>query len=497
MRLKGLPELDVVDGPTDLCPQEAYTPRVTDLSRLPQLLQDGRYQVHEALGEGGMASVYRVEDLKLGVFRALKVLKPKLAESKQIRARFAAEATTMARLHHPNILAVFDVGEDAGFCWFLMELLPGGHALEYIAQVGDNADLHALRITFDLLLALAAAHLAGVVHRDVKPDNLLMTADGTARLADFGIAQAPDRSYRTRTGMTMGTFGYMAPEQRDDAKSVGPPADLFAAGATLYALATGGHPPELFGADLDTGTLDALPTPIARVVRKATRYKTDDRYQSAREMAIDTARSWDELAALRDLPPQGSTWMARFDDLVDTRHVDVQPVVGSETFAMDDGPATVPETLSETLPEPPAPPPPQRRASLGLAMLAVGGAVSTATVVVGLTAAWWLSTAGDAASCAGVWKGALDETSAVTLILKPAAGAFVRGEVQLPGLGGQARVAGVSGRCPNEGGTLRLSEDDALDAGNWTFALHGNTLSGQFTPAGGSPHEVTLHRAEP
>ena len=152
----------------------------------PQTLADGRYELFEAIGSGGMATVYRAYDQRLGVPRAIKVMLPAYAEKPRVRARFEAEARTMAVLDHPSIVRVYDVGSNDETAWIVMELLEGGSLLQKIGSTGISVE-DCLRYTARVLEALDVAHRHGVVHRDIKPHNVLLTPDGEARITDFGL----------------------------------------------------------------------------------------------------------------------------------------------------------------------------------------------------------------------------------------------------------------------------------------------------------------------
>lgn len=249
-------------------------------------LQEGRYHLVRRLGEGGMAIVYRGWDERLEVFRAIKVLSPALSRSQSVRRRFEAEARTMARLHHANIVTVHDVATDGDRSFIVMELVEGGSLWDRVRVHGPLAPRVACEVVAALLSALEIAHREGVVHRDIKPHNVLLGRDGTAKLSDFGIAQVQDGRQHTRTGSVMGTLAYMAPEQRTDSKSVGPAADLYAVGGTLYAVVTGRDPFDLHGEQARADLLIDLPGPIRVIVERACNYRPEDRFASAAEMKI-------------------------------------------------------------------------------------------------------------------------------------------------------------------------------------------------------------------
>ena len=273
------------------------------MSEVHRFLAQGRYRLQAVLGEGGMAVVYRAFDSRLQVDRAIKVLSPAVARQAHLRARFETEARTMAALSHPNITSVHDIGQDGELIYMVMELLEGGSLWDWVQCYGPMPPLLALQAVRPIIPAVTAAHLAGVVHRDIKPHNIMLTAEGEPRLTDFGIAHVQDpltSRNLTRTGSVIGTWGYMAPEQRHSAKTVDGRSDVYALGATLYAIATGEVPVDLFASDEADEVLAEQPLPLAELIRGATCYRPDERYQDPAAMgqAMDQA-----LEHLPPLPP--------------------------------------------------------------------------------------------------------------------------------------------------------------------------------------------------
>ena len=264
---------------------------------MPPPLANGRYTLRRVLGAGGMATVYWGHDDMLQVDRAIKVLAPAMARNEKVRTRFLAEARTMARLRHKNIVAVFDVGMDDGAPFIVMEVVNGGSLMDLLERKGAFAPRVAAQLMVGLLRGLEVAHENGVIHRDVKPHNVLVTKDGIPKLTDFGIARVEEQGRSlTRTGAVMGTLAYMAPEQRRSAKSIDVRADVYAAGATLYALASGDDPFDLHATESHSELLGALPNALADIIKKSCRYEPDGRYDSANTMAEAI------LAIIEDLP---------------------------------------------------------------------------------------------------------------------------------------------------------------------------------------------------
>jgi serine/threonine-protein kinase len=251
-----------------------------------------------------MAAVFRARDTRLGVTRAIKVLTPALAGKKRIEARFENEARAMARLNHPAIVRVVDIAEDAGRPYIVMELLEGGTLWEWVETHGPMPEQLAVDALLPVLDAMEAAHAQGIVHRDLKPQNILLSAAGESRVTDFGIAHVTDPvgGNLTRTGTVMGTWGYMSPEQRNSARSVDARSDVYALGATLAALVTGRVPIDLFAADQDPTLLAGVSARLAVIIRRATRYGPDGRYQSAAEMHAALTEARDSLP----VPPEGT-----------------------------------------------------------------------------------------------------------------------------------------------------------------------------------------------
>ncbi len=201
---------------------------------------DGRYRVQSHIADGGMASVYLALDTRLDRDVALKVLRSDLAQDEAFVSRFRREARSAARLSHPNVVAVFDQGEDEGHMFLAMEYVPGKTLREVMRAEGPLTPRAALDIISPVLQALGAAHRAGIIHRDVKPENVILREDdGTVKVADFGLARAVSAQTSTsQTGVLLGTVAYLSPEQVErgvaDARS-----DVYAAGLILFEMLTG------------------------------------------------------------------------------------------------------------------------------------------------------------------------------------------------------------------------------------------------------------------
>jgi eukaryotic-like serine/threonine-protein kinase len=202
----------------------------------------GRYRVGARVGSGGMAVVYRGRDERLGRPVAIKVLADNLAADDGFRERFVREARLAAGLSHPNIVHVYDTGEDAdGRPYIVMEYIDGESLAATVQREDRLSPQRVAEIALDCCAGLEYAHAAGLVHRDVKPHNLLVDRRGTVRIADFGVARSLDSATITRTGSVLGTTAYQAPEQARG-EQVTTAADIYGLGATLYQLLTGQTP---------------------------------------------------------------------------------------------------------------------------------------------------------------------------------------------------------------------------------------------------------------
>jgi beta-lactam-binding protein with PASTA domain len=207
-------------------------------------LLDGRYRLDRPIARGGMATVYTATDTRLDRVVAVKVMRPALAEDPDFVARFAREARAAARLSSPEVVAVHDQGTDpsTGTAYLVMEYVAGRTLRDVIRDSGPLSPGRALALLEPVLRALAAAHAAGLVHRDVKPENVLLGDDGRVKVADFGLARAVETSNLTATtGLLIGTVAYLAPEQVEHGLA-DPRTDVYAAGILLWEMLTGTPP---------------------------------------------------------------------------------------------------------------------------------------------------------------------------------------------------------------------------------------------------------------
>lgn len=255
----------------------------------PTTLGEGRYRVTEIIGHGGVGTVYRARDRAHNQDVATKVLKPRLVGTK-VETRFLREGAALRQLRHPNVVRVDDVGRDGPFTWMVMELMDRGTAHALAKERHGLPPAWVLHIADCVLAGLQAVHAAGWVHRDVKPGNILLMRSGVVKLGDFGIVR-DESSDLTSPGVTLGTSAYMSPEQHLDATQVTPRSDLFALGATLFALATARTPRRLSMYALSGGSAPAgrdpfllLPEALQPLIRRACQAEPTERFGSAGEM---------------------------------------------------------------------------------------------------------------------------------------------------------------------------------------------------------------------
>jgi serine/threonine-protein kinase len=263
-------------------------------------LFDGRYQVVRKLGAGGMANVYLAEDQELGRRVAIKILNDRHAGDEQFVERFRREAKNAAALSHPNIVSIYDRGEAEGTYYIAMEYLDGRSLKELIIQRGPAPVTVAVEYARQILSALRFAHRHGIVHRDIKPHNVLVDAEGRVKVTDFGIARA-GASQMTEAGSIVGTAQYLSPEQARGT-DVDQRSDLYSLGIVLYELLTGvlpfngDTPVEIAMKHLSTvpeapsAKRPEIPRDLDLIVTRALAKDPDDRYQDAEEMDADLER---------------------------------------------------------------------------------------------------------------------------------------------------------------------------------------------------------------
>jgi eukaryotic-like serine/threonine-protein kinase len=275
----------------------------------------GRYELIRALGHGAMATVDLAHDVELDRPVALKRLAENLARDEELWRRFVREARLAARLSHPNVVRVFDVGEDDGRPFIAMEYVEGETLAELVARRRKIPPAEAAELGMQMCSGLAAAHAAGLVHRDVKPQNLLLGTDGVLKLGDFGIAVGHEGTRLTLAGTVLGTAGYLAPEQARG-EQVTAAADIYAVGAVLYELLTG-EPSRRAGSLAELGSEDGFAPPdlparapdappeLVAATTASLSFRPEDRPPSAAALARLLAPVASEAETLA-LPPDPS-----------------------------------------------------------------------------------------------------------------------------------------------------------------------------------------------
>lgn len=258
---------------------------------------DDRYEILEVIGEGGMAIVYRALDHRLNRDVAVKIMRDEMAADEEFRRRFCTESHAVAMLSHPNIVAVYDVSHNDNVEYIVMELVDGITLKQYIERKGVVAWKEVVHFTKQISKALAHAHERGIIHRDIKPQNIMLLRDGTIKVGDFGIAALENEVYENN-GEAIGSIHYIAPEQArgecPDARS-----DIYSLGVMMYEMLTGGLPftGNTLG-EIAVQHMNAKPVPpheknpeipleLERITLKAMSAELSERYQSANELLSD------------------------------------------------------------------------------------------------------------------------------------------------------------------------------------------------------------------
>ena len=264
-----------------------------------------RYQIIKTIGEGGMANVYLAYDTILDRNVAVKVLRGDLATDEKFVRRFQREALSASSLSHPNIVEVYDVGEDNGLYYIVMEYIEGKHLKQLLKKRGSLTVREVVDIMMQITDGMSAAHDSYIIHRDIKPQNIMILENGLIKITDFGIAMALNATQLTQTNSVMGSVHYLPPEQACG-KTATIQSDVYSMGILMYELLTGSVP---FKGDnaveialkhikesipYVTDINDSIPTSVANIVKRATAKNLKNRYQDAREMHEDLKTCLDE-----------------------------------------------------------------------------------------------------------------------------------------------------------------------------------------------------------
>lgn len=341
----------------------------------------GRYRIAEPLGAGGMARVYRATDMDLGRDVAVKVLADRYAADPAFVERFRREASAAAQLNHPNIVQVFDRGEAGGTYYIVMEYLPGPDLKEIIRRRGTISADETVEAGLQILSALSAAHRRDVIHRDIKPQNVIMSDEGMLKVTDFGIARAGADADMTEAGSVIGTAQYISPEQARGGE-VTPASDCYSVGIVLYEMLTGRVPFDGEGAvavamkqvnepPIPPRTFEpSIPPALEAVVLTALAKRPSERYRTAEAFSA-------ALMEVRASLDQGAATSV------------MGAATAPQTRVMDSAAATqtrvIPPAAAAAGPPParPAPPPPARRTwPLVLAVLALLAVIGVGAAIV-------------------------------------------------------------------------------------------------------------------
>lgn len=307
-----------------------------------------RYEILEKIGTGGMADVYKAKCHKLNRYVAIKVLKPEFVEDRNFVSKFRAEAQSAAGLMHANIVNVYDVGEEDGIYYIIMELVEGITLKKYIEKKGKLGVRESVSIAIQVAQGIEAAHKHHIVHRDIKPQNIIISKEGKVKVTDFGIARAA--SSNTINSSVMGSVHYISPEQArggySDEKS-----DIYSFGIMLFEMLTGRVP---FEGDTTVAValqhiqddmvsprkyVPEIPVSVEKIILKCTQKKTDRRYQNATDLIADLKRSLvtpdeDFVVISSAIVPGGATQMIGDDDLAEISQRASQKTVSSDGLSV-------------------------------------------------------------------------------------------------------------------------------------------------------------------
>ena len=308
-----------------------------------------RYEIIEKIGSGGMSDVYRAKDHSLGRDVAIKVLKSDFAQDSSFVTKFRAEAQSAAALEHPNIVNIYDVGSEDGLYYIVMEYIEGITLKQYIAKKGRLGYNEALSIAIQMARGIEAAHNKGIVHQDIKPQNIIISKEGKVKVTDFGIARAANSN--TIHAGSMGSVHYVSPEQARNG-FVSYASDIYSLGIVMYEMVTGRVP---FDGDTPVAIaiqhiqsqmtppeeiVPGLPIAVSRIIEKCTMKSPERRYASASELLVDLKRAMVNPDEDFVVIPNGAS------DLDKTRVISKseQDEIKRRSFFKEDDTDPVPET---------------------------------------------------------------------------------------------------------------------------------------------------------
>ena len=335
------------------CVSEPRDPSTDAASRAGRRLIGERYELHEVIGRGGMATIHRATDIRLEREVAVKLLKPEVTADPDLAQRFRREALAATVLRHPNIVACLDTGTDGDQPFLVMELVDGEDLADRLRRGGRLAPWAAARIGLDVARALGVAHVRGIVHRDVKPGNILLAADGRAMVTDFGIARLAMDAEAAAPGTTLGSVHYFSPEQARGTTTT-PASDVYELGLVLFEMVTGQRP---WSGDSTAAIALARVGHVAPDVR-------DLRPEVPAALALIIARALDPEPSERY--PNGAAMAAALEPIVQAGDV-AMPTATAPLVLVEPAPAVDHDRAASPIP-----------AAIAMAGAGVGAAVATA-----------------------------------------------------------------------------------------------------------------------
>ena len=309
-----------------------------------------RYEIIEQIGTGGMADVYKAKCHKLNRYVAIKVMKSEFSQDKTFVSKFWAEAQSAAGLTNPNVVNVYDVGVENGIYYIVMELVEGVTLKKYIEKRGKLPYKEAVSIAIQVANGMDAAHKHNIVHRDIKPQNIIISKEGKVKVTDFGIAKVASTA-TINTSASMGSVHYISPEQARGGYS-DERSDIYSLGITLFEMLTGTVP---FDGDTAVSVavqhiqdtipapsqlVEGIPVSVDKIVLKCTQKKTDRRYQSAYDLIVDLKKSlvmpeddFVKLAPMYDTSVNDNYAQTDSDDEDIDEQEEDDGLLGEDTFA--------------------------------------------------------------------------------------------------------------------------------------------------------------------